>query len=266
MPTLAIDDRVLSYEDSGAGPVALLIHGSPGNANAWSHVAKLLAQRFRVIAPDLPGYGETTPQPLGQEPDVGYASELIEALIRSVGTPAVLAGHSYGGVVALSIALRGKVGIRAVALFEPVAMPILAMAGDAQVFADVRAVFDDYIASFEGGDGRAVRKMIDHWFGAGAFAGMPESLRTYLIRETAANIRDVRGTFRESYSTDAFRGLRVPVSIVVGDRSPEVTHRIARRIAEQLADGSVEILAGADHALTTTHAKTVAGFVSRLAQ
>src|SRR5262245_37344011 len=119
MPTLAIDDRVLSYEDSGDGPVALMIHGSPGNANSWSRVARRLARRFRLVAPDLPGYGETTPQPPGQEPDVGYASELIEVLIRSVGPPAVLAGHSYGGVVALSVALRGKVGIGAVALFEP---------------------------------------------------------------------------------------------------------------------------------------------------
>ena len=60
---------MLSYEDSGDGPVALLIHGSPGSANAWARVAKLLAKRFRVIAPDLPGYGETTPQaPKGRNP------------------------------------------------------------------------------------------------------------------------------------------------------------------------------------------------------
>ena len=116
----------------------------------------------------------------------------------------MLAGHSYGGVVALSVALRRKVEIGAVVLFGAAAMPILALAGDAQAFADVRAVFDDYIASFAGGDGRAVRKMIDHWFGAGAFAAMPETLQTYLIRETASNIKDVRGTFRERYSADAF--------------------------------------------------------------
>ena len=265
MPTLAIDDRTLSYDESGSGPIALLIHGSPGNANAWSRVAKLLVQRFRVIAPDLPGYGETTPQPAGQDPDVAHASELIEALIRHVGPPAVLAGHSYGGVVALSIALRRKVEVGAVVLLEPVAMPILAMAGDAQAFADVKAVFDDYIAGFEGGDGRAVRKMIDHWFGAGSFAGMPDTLQSYLVRETASNIADVRGTFRERYSPDAFRAVDVPVVVVVGDRSPEVTHRIARRVAEQLPRGSVEILAGANHALTTTHPDAVADFVARSA-
>jgi pimeloyl-ACP methyl ester carboxylesterase len=113
MPTLAVDDRRLSYEDYGSGPVALLIHGSPGNAKAWARVGEPLAARYRIIAADLPGYGETTPQPPGGEPYVEYASELVEALTRYVGTPAVLAGHSYGGVVALALALRGPVSIGA---------------------------------------------------------------------------------------------------------------------------------------------------------
>ena len=60
---LAIDDRRVSYEDYGAGPVALLIHGSPGTAKAWARVGERLADRYRVITPDLPGYGQTTPQP-----------------------------------------------------------------------------------------------------------------------------------------------------------------------------------------------------------
>src|SRR5262245_7030750 len=125
MPTLVINDRRLSYEDHGSGRLALLIHGLPGNARAWARVGERLAGRYRVIAPDLPGYGETTPQPPEQDPDVGYASELVEALIRRMGAPDVLAGHSYGAVVALAVALRGNVSIGALALFEPVALKVL---------------------------------------------------------------------------------------------------------------------------------------------
>src|SRR5262245_33089999 len=128
MPTLAVDDRRVSYEDSGAGPVALLVHGSPGNGRAWARVAERLAGRFHVIAPDLPGYGQTTPQPPGQEPDVGFACDVLEPLVGQVGPPAVLAGHSYGGVVALAVALRRRVPVGALVLFEPVAVAALAMA------------------------------------------------------------------------------------------------------------------------------------------
>ena len=262
MPTLAVDDRRLSYEDYGSGPVALLIHGSPGNAKAWARVGERLAKRYRVIALDLPGYGETTPQPPGEEPNVAYATELVEALTRHVGMPAVLAGHSYGGVVALAVALRGNVPVGALVLFEPVALKLLTIGDESEDYAMAKAVFDDYISRFEGGDDRAVQKMVDFWFGEGAFAKMPEPLTAYLIKETATNIKDVRATFRENYLVDALRRLQMPVVTVVGDRSPEITHRIARLIAERVPHGSVRRLASANHALTTTHVDAVAEAIS----
>ena len=258
MPTLTVDDRRVSYEDTGTGPVALLVHGSPGNGRAWARVAERLAGRFRVIAPDLPGYGETTPPPSGQAPDVGLGCELIEALARHVGPPAVVAGHSYGGVVALAVALRGLVPVGALALFEPVAVPALAMTGEQDAYAAAKAVFDDYIVRAGAGEPGAVRTMVDFWFGAGAYARMPEPLTAYLIKETASNVRDVSATFRERYSADALGKLPMPVVLAVGARSPEVTHRIAQAIARHVPHGSVEIVEGATHALTTTHADAVA--------
>lgn len=263
MPIFTIDKRKVSYEEYGSGPVALLIHASPGNAKAWTKVGEKLADRYHVIAPDLPGYGETTPQSTEDVPDVAYASELIEALICKVEASVVLAGHSYGGVVALSLALRGNINVGALVLFEPVAMKILPSSGETEAFAMAKTVFDDYIASFEGGDDRAVRKMIDFWFGQGAFDQMPESLANYLIKETAANIKDVRATFLESYSHDALQRLQSPVSIIVGDQSPDITHKIARAIAAHVPLGSVTKLKKANHALITTHVDEVAQAIAR---
>jgi pimeloyl-ACP methyl ester carboxylesterase len=196
---------------------------------------------------------------------VSYASELIEALVHHVGPPAVLVGHSFGGVVALAVALRDKIPVKALALFEPVALKILTSGGDAEVYAAAKAALDDYIASFERGDDGAIQKMVDFWFGKGAFDKMPEPLTTYLIRETASNIKDVRATYRERYAMGALEKLRMPVAIVVGDRSPKVTHRIARALAERVAYGSFTKLENATHALTTTHADAVAEIIERVA-
>lgn len=265
MPRLVTGGRVVSYEETGAGPVALLLHGSPGNGRVWARVGERLAGRYRVIAPDLPGYGETTPQATPGRHTVGYAAELIEALTREVGAPAVLAGHSYGGVVALALALRGRVSIGGLALFEPVAVPVLAMAGETEAFAAAKSAIDGYLASVEDGDERAVQIMVDFWFGAGAFEGMPESVTAYLLRSTAVNVLDVRATFREHYSVDAFRALPMPVVTVVGDRSPEVTHRIARIIAAHVPRASVVTLGKANHALTATHVEAVAEAIAGIA-
>jgi pimeloyl-ACP methyl ester carboxylesterase len=265
MPKLETAGRTVSYEEAGAGPVALLLHGSPGNARAWVRVGERLADRYRVIAPDLPGYGETTPQSTPGGHTVGYAAELVEALIHEVGSPAVVAGHSYGGVVALAVALRARVSVGALALFEPVAVPVLSMVGDTEAFAAAKTIIDSYVASAEGGDERAVQTMVDFWFGAGAFERMPAPVTAYLLRSTAANVEDVRATFRETYSADAFRALSMPIVTVVGDRSPDITHRIARAIAAHAPRASVMMLAKADHALTTTHVEAVAQAIAGIA-
>jgi pimeloyl-ACP methyl ester carboxylesterase len=264
MPTLAIDDRVVSYEEYGAGPLVILVHGSPGNGTAWSRVGERLADRHRIIAPDLPGHGETTPQAAGEVPDVAYTARLIEALIGRVGAPALLTGYSYGGVVALAIALRGRVPIGALALLEPVAVSALTMTGDPDLHARTRVVFDGYIAGVEGGDPLQVRTMVDFWFGPGAFERMPESLRGYMVREAATNVRDVRGALREDYSPAMLRGLSMPVTTLVGGRSPEITRTIAQTITTHVREGSLTILDGATHAMITTHAGAVAEALAAL--
>ena len=224
-----------------------------------------LADRYRVVAPDLPGHGATTPQPIGAVPEVAYAAALIEALIRAVGAPAVLAGHSYGGVVALAIALRGGVSLGALALLEPVAVSMLRMAGDREGYESTKAVFDAYIAGVEGGEPHTVRTMVDFWFGAGAFDRMPEPLQAYMVRQAAVNVRDVRAAFREDYSPGACRRLGMPVTTLVGGRSPAVTHKIAQAIAAHAPKGSVVTLDTATHAMTTTHAEAVAHALAGLA-
>ena len=265
MPSLTVADWVVSYEDYGSGPVVFLIHGSPGNSKVWSRAGERLSDRYRVIAPDLPGYGDTTPQPADAVPDTAHAATILEALIAAVGVPVVLAGHSYGAVVAQAVALRGNITPGALALFETVALRLLPMAGDTQAYESAKAVFDDYIASFEAGNDRAFQKIIDFWFGSGAFDEMPESVQTHLLKGTSCNIRDVQATFREEYSVEGMDKLRMPVLAVYGARSPEVTRKMAQAIATHARKGSILCMQKANHALTTTHFEEVARIIGDLA-
>jgi len=265
MPRRVVGDRIVSYEDYGAGPVAVLVHGSPGNGKAWQRVGERLRRDHRVLAPDLPGHGETTPQPPDAVPDVAYAATLVEALIEAVGRPPLVVGYSYGGVVALAVALRARAPIGALALLEPVSVPALQLTDDEALHARTRAVFEGYIADVEGGEPGRVQTMVDFWFGPGAFAAMPDPLRAYMIREAATNVRDVRGTLREAYSAAALRRIAVPVTIVVGGRSPAATWAIARTIVSHVPKGSLVRLEDADHAMITTHGPAVADILAGLA-
>jgi pimeloyl-ACP methyl ester carboxylesterase len=256
---------VVSYDEYGAGPGLMLVHGSPGSASAWQPVGQRLSDRFRIVAPNLPGYGGTSlEEPEGPQ-GVSHAAGLIEAVIRETGVPDVLAGHSYGGVVALAVALRGHVRPKALALFEPVATPILLLAGETQAFASMKELLDSYISAFESGDLQAARTMVDFWFGAGAYEKLPGPVRDFIVKNTGPNVHDVRATFRERYAHDAIGKLNMPVWVVYGSKSPDVSYRIASTLAAVAPMGSLVKVDGATHALTATHSAEVAQLIATLA-
>ena len=265
MPSLTVDNAQVMYEDYGAGPLVMLVHGSPATASAWQPVGRRLADRFRVVAPNLPGYAGTSPEDPDTPPSVSHAAALLEALIRETGTPRVLAGHSYGGAVALAVALRGHVKPGALALLEPVCIPILLTTGDTGGFAAAKAIFDEYLRAWEGGDRLAARTMIEFWFGLGAFERLPAPVRDFLLQHTEPNVHDVRASFGERYSAEALRGLRVPVEVMYGTKSPDVSHRVASALVALAPDCSALTVEGATHALTTTHSERVAGAIAALA-
>lgn len=262
MPTLTLGQgqRVV-FEDTGKGSPIVLVHGSPGMARNWEPVARRLADRYRVLAPNLPGYGGSDPRPAG-EPSTAQAAAVVEAVIREAGAPVLVAGHSYGGNVALAIALRGEVPVAGLVLLEPVLVRVLPAVGRQAEYAELKPVFDAYLEKVQGGDGEAVRLMVDYWFGPGAFDLLPDAVRQFLVAHAPVNAVDVRSSFAEDHSTAALGRLRVPVLAVYGGRSPAVSRAIATAIAAQVPNGTAHELPGATHALTTTHAAQVADLIA----
>lgn len=90
---------------AGEGSPVLLVHGLGGAASNWVELAPALARDYRVLAPDLPGHGGSSPLPAvpNLEP---YADRLGLVLEREAMAPAVVVGHSLGCVIALRLAMR----------------------------------------------------------------------------------------------------------------------------------------------------------------
>ena len=114
---------------AGTGAPVLLLHGSASAAVMWVPVIDGLKSRFRVIAPDLIGYGRTNSWPDGHGFRVDDELRLVEPLLPPAPAAVHVVGHSYGGVVALHLALAGRVPIRSLTLIEPVAFFVLPHAG-----------------------------------------------------------------------------------------------------------------------------------------
>ncbi len=95
----------LHYVTAGSGPLVILLHGFPEFWYSWRKQIPQLSKHFRVVAPDLRGYGETD-KPKGVK---NYSSRIIakdiEELIKSFGkTKAHIIGHDWGGGIAWTLA------------------------------------------------------------------------------------------------------------------------------------------------------------------
>ncbi|MFB8073970.1 alpha/beta fold hydrolase [Streptomyces californicus] len=106
--TYDIGGRNIFAAETGDGPPVLLLHGGGPGASGVSNYARNiteLAKEYRVIVPDLPGYGRSTKGVDGSDP-FGHLADGIRGLLDGLGLEkAHLVGNSYGGACALRLAL-----------------------------------------------------------------------------------------------------------------------------------------------------------------
>ena len=93
----------------GAGPVLLLIHGTGAATHSWRDLLPLLASRFTLVAPDLPGHGFTATPPDRGLSLPGMAAGLAALLSRLDMVPALAAGHSAGAAILARMCLDGTI-------------------------------------------------------------------------------------------------------------------------------------------------------------
>ena len=112
--TIAATDGPLDVHvtEAGSGPPLLLLHGWPQHAGAWRKVIPLLAETFRLLTPDLRGFGRTGTPAGGYDPST-FAEDAV-ALLDALGlNEACVVGHDWGGFAGYLLALRHPDRVRA---------------------------------------------------------------------------------------------------------------------------------------------------------
>jgi len=115
---VVIDGIRIRLAEAGRGPALVLLHGLGATHVNWVHTIPAFADRWRVIAPDLPGHGRSA------KPDAPYTIDFYAGVIRSLGRElglgeAVVAGNSLGGQIAIELALAYPAWTRALVLVAP---------------------------------------------------------------------------------------------------------------------------------------------------
>ncbi len=147
----------------GTGPVLLLVHGTGAATHSWRGLAPLLASRFTVIAPDLPGHGFTQRPASYRMSLPAMARSLRDLLTCLDAEPVMAAGHSAGAAILARMSLEGYIAPKALislngALLALHGLPRHVFSPVAKLLAGCPAV--SYLFAWRAADRSVVERML----------------------------------------------------------------------------------------------------------
>jgi 2-succinyl-6-hydroxy-2,4-cyclohexadiene-1-carboxylate synthase len=235
-------------DDALASTPLVLLHGFTGSGLAWEDAASLLRGPTRILAPDLPGHGQS---PAHNEGDCTFdaAAGALEAALDAAGIATChLHGYSMGGRLALYFALTRPVRVRRLSLES-------ASAGLASVSErEARKRADEDLARFAGEEG--IERFVDRWEKTPVLAAQLRlaareraRLRALRLRNStaglAASLRGM-GTGTQPYLGDRLGELAMPVLLMAGEEDAKFSG-IAADLARAMSESRVALIPGAGH-------------------
>jgi pimeloyl-ACP methyl ester carboxylesterase len=247
-----VDGRQIHYVTEGQGLPLLLLHGPPFDHQVWAPAIPYLSGHFRVVAPDLPGYGRSQPLDQGGSPDALIRT--IAALMTSLHiVPGFVAGASLGGGVALGLAARHPERIHGLVAIGSLGIerwPAIAQLRLARLMRSLP------------GPLALVLRLTPHvqarWFLRNALGGTHPSADMF-AEQIAATLRTRTGRralIQALRSLDEWQfvmrqlgGVRAPALLVWGEHDRIYGLPAAERLRQALPNAQLVTLAGAGHLL-----------------
>ncbi len=263
MPTLDANGTTVHYGDVGTGDPIVCLHSGGSSGAQWRRMAGHLDHQWRVLSIDHYGMGGTSAWPGPAALTHDDEGELVAELIAAIGQPAHLVGHSYGGAVALRMAVTKRAALASLTLIEPMAMPLLEQAGETAAMAEYNALRDRFLDGAEKGrEEEALEPYVDYWNGAGTWAGMADDARTKLIARAGLLCGAFRANSSNPTTLDDCRGLSCPVLIVCGGRTRPPAERVTEVLADVIPGARRVVIPGAGHMSPLSHAADVAAAIA----
>ena len=276
MPLVECDGRNVGYEAGGPrdGSAPLLVLQPPGasGASIWRPVAARLDDRFRIAAVNPSAYGDTGafagPAPMTIRDEAAATAAVIRAELPPGGRArAHIVGHSYGGTIALVLALEWPELVGRLTLLEPAPYPLLRDAGEIALAEEIGGRNRDFIAAVRAGglNDAAMERYLDYFNSRpGYWRSLDEETRTRMLalpERLAVNL-DAVGRLKMRRADLA--AISVPVTVVRGGATDRLHARLAELVAGAIPGAALIDLPGAGHMMTLTHGPAIAGMLREM--
>jgi pimeloyl-ACP methyl ester carboxylesterase len=204
------------------------VHSSGFNARQWRRLAESL-HGYRVLSPNLLGYDTPWTGPFHFRQDVEHlASQLDE--------PAHVVGHSYGGFLALQLALARPELVKSIAVYEPVAFALLSDAERADVD-NVSGPTDD----IEGW----LARFVDWWNGPGAWAALAEPTKA-TFRAVGWKVSQEVASLASDKASN-YASITSPTLLLAGEQTRPVERLVVEKLARTLPNARLQLFPGLGH-------------------
>lgn len=244
MPKARVNGISVAYDDAGpAGKTLLLLHGHPFDRSMWRPQAEPLARLgWRVVAPDLRGYGSSSVAP-GKTSLSSFARDAVGLLDILAADSAVFAGHSLGGHIAMEVSRLFPERVEALILAS---VSAAAETDSGRILASELALR----LTQEGMD-RYALETLPQLLGRAARVESPQLSEQVLAMiggaPPAGAAAGLRGSADRPDHGPALKALGRPALIVIGDEDRFTAREDAKRLHAFLADSELVVMKGVGH-------------------
>jgi 3-oxoadipate enol-lactonase len=242
MPSMAVNDTEVYYEDVGQGPPLLFLHGLIFDTRMWSSQVAALSGKYRCISIDFRGHGQSA-APRCQCSLEQLAEDVYKVMGKLTIEQAHVVGLSMGGMVGMRLALAHPEAVRSLLLLDTDAG--LEEADRSRQYEAMAQMVRDQ------GPQSVMEGILPFFFSQSFRQGWPQEMQRF--REQFATI-DPEGMYwvtlavtRRRDMRDEIKGIRVPTLIIVGDQDIATTPDKAEAIHQQIAGSRLATIAGAGH-------------------
>jgi pimeloyl-ACP methyl ester carboxylesterase len=264
MPLASQGKLTVDYAEQGAGEPVVLLHSSVSGNRQWRSLADALSDRYRALALNLFGYGETTPWPDNPSQSL-YAQASLVGLIPGVERgPLHLVGHSFGAAVALKAALLLRERVTTLVLIEPNPFNLLKQEGRIEAFLEARALRDHVKCFGSLGDWEKVgERFADYWGGDGTWAAMPDKRRSAFAQALRPNYHEWDAVMSEETTLYEWQSIRARTLVMSDPQTRRPIREIVEIFARACPHWRFHRLEGAGHMAPLTGPELVNPVVRR---
>ncbi len=246
------------YTHADGSPIVAL-HSSASSSNQWNKLLDMLGDRHELFAYNLPGYGKTNGQDTCMSGMAKVAQDIIDR-IEKTEEPVHLIGHSYGGAVALKVALMRPDLVKSLNLYEPAVFHLLNIGNvfDQVHLEPLKLVENNLRQMVEAGTAElGMAKFVDFWNCDGTWNKLPQTHQAKIAGLASTVVADFQNCFDDSWTIEDLSTLGIPVQVLMGMESPTVAQRTSTLVFQNITSAELVMLPGLGHMAPVTDCEWV---------